>query len=97
MLPLGLSLLSLLFGVVSGAQPVEKTIAWYRSQAPFPMPEVTLPSIPRRDFPITGYDAIGDGKTLNTVAFQKAMAAAAAAGRGRVVVPTARGLTGPIE
>lgn len=55
------------------------------------------PSFPRHDFPIVDQDATGDGKTLNTAAFQKAIQACSAAGGGRVVVPAGRWLTGPIE
>jgi len=46
---------------------------------------------------ITDYGAIGDGKTLNTVAFGQAIAACTAGGGGKVVVPAGTFLTGPIE
>jgi polygalacturonase len=46
---------------------------------------------------ITDFGAIGDGKTLNTVAFQQAIAACTAAGGGKVAVPAGTFLTGPIE
>ena len=56
-----------------------------------------LPAIPDRDFLLTDYGATGDGRTLNTLAFQKAIRACSAAGGGRVIVPSGKWLTGPIE
>ncbi len=55
------------------------------------------PVFPARIFPITKYGAVGDGVADATVAFQQAIAACAAAGGGRVVVPEGRFLTGPIH
>jgi polygalacturonase len=46
-----------------------------------------LPVIPGRTFTLTDFGAVGDGKTLNTEAFQKAIAAAEKAGGGRLIVP----------
>lgn len=47
---------------------------------------------------ITNYGAVGDGKTNNAVALQKAIDAASNAGGGRVVVPSgATYLTGPFN
>lgn len=78
------------------AQDEEKTIAWYTSHAPFPMPSVVTPHFPDRSFNIRDYGAIADGHTLNTAAFEKTIRACAAAGGGRVIVPEGRWLTGPI-
>ena len=50
----------------------------------FPLPKL-LPA--GRDFPITDFGAIPDGKTLNTTAIQKAIDACSAAGGGTVVIP----------
>jgi polygalacturonase len=50
-----------------------------------------------RDFDITAFGAAGDGKTMNTDAFRKAIDACAAAGGGRVIVPQGTFLTGPIQ
>lgn len=46
---------------------------------------VNLPSIPKRDFDLSTYGGIGDGRTSNTAAFRKAIKAATEDG-GRVVV-----------
>lgn len=48
-------------------------------------------------FSVVQYGAVGDGRTLNTDAIAKAVAACAEAGGGTVVVPAGRYLTGPIE
>jgi len=46
-----------------------------------------LPTIPDRTFVLTDFGAVGDGRTLNTEAFKKAIAAVGKAGGGRLVVP----------
>jgi hypothetical protein len=79
------------------AQIPVKDLSWYLAHAPFAMPTVVQPSIPRRDFRVTDYGANGDGHTLNTGAFRQAIKACAAAGGGRVIVPAGTYLTGPIE
>ena len=72
-------------------------LAYYYTHAPFAMPAVTIPSFPARNFPVTDYGGVNDGRTLNTAAFDKAIAACAAAGGGHVVVPAGSWLTGPIQ
>ena len=54
-----------------------------------------LPVIPDRTFQLTDFGAVGDGHTMNTAAFQKAVAAVARAGGGRIVVPSGIFRTGP--
>lgn len=46
-------------------------------------------------FNIHDFGAVGDGKTLNTAAIQKAVDKAASSGGGTVVVPAGKFLTGP--
>ena len=46
-----------------------------------------LPTIPNRTFTLTDFGAGGDGRTLNTEAFRKAIAAVGKSGGGRLVVP----------
>ena len=58
--------------------------------------DIPLPTIPTTVFNITNYGAVGDGKTLNTVAIQKAIDACAAAGGGTVLVPAGKFIFGPI-
>jgi len=45
------------------------------------------PKIPDRRFVLTDFGAVGDGRTLNTEAFQKAIAAVDKAGGGKLTVP----------
>ena len=45
------------------------------------------PEIPDRTFLLTDFGAVADGKTLNTEAFKKAIAAVEQAGGGKLVVP----------
>jgi polygalacturonase len=61
------------------------------------MPDVSVPSFPKRNFSIIDFGAVGDGMTLNTEAFAKAISACSRAGGGRVVVPGGLWLTGPIQ
>lgn len=98
----GLLFSAIFFGKISASaqtesEPTEKDIAWYITHAPFPMSPVTAPAIPHRNFTILDYGAIGDGETLNTTAFEKAIQACAAAGGGSVIVPAGSWLTGPIR
>jgi hypothetical protein len=48
-------------------------------------------------FNILTYGAVGDGKTLNTDAFAKAISACAASGGGTVFVPPGNYKSGPIQ
>jgi len=52
---------------------------------------------PNGTYDITAYGAIGDGKTLNTDAINRAVGAARKAGGGTVVVPAGVFLTGTVE
>jgi polygalacturonase len=55
------------------------------------------PQFPPRNFDVTKFGAVADGKTTNTTAFRDAIAACVKAGGGRVVVPAGKYLTGPIH
>lgn len=68
-----------------------------KAEAPFAMPEVTLPTIPDNRVDLTQFGAVGDGGTLCTEAFAKAMAALDKMGGGHLNVPAGIWLTGPIQ
>ena len=55
------------------------------------------PKFPKKDFNVTKYGAVADGKTDCTEAFRKAIEACSKAGGGRVVVPKGEFLTGAIH
>ena len=59
--------------------------------------QVRRPHFPPRTFDVKKYGAVGDGTTMNTEAFRKAIEACHAAGGGKVVVPKGEFLTGPIH
>jgi polygalacturonase len=58
---------------------------------------IVPPTFQNKDFPITDYGAVGDGKTDCTDAFTAAIAACNGAGGGRVLVTDGKFLTGPIH
>ena len=55
------------------------------------------PVFPDRNFDITSFGAVGDGRTDCSDAFRRAIAACTEAGGGRVLVPAGRFLTGPLH
>jgi polygalacturonase len=57
---------------------------------------IQAPQFPHRDFVITDFGAVADGKTDCTAAIRKAVEACARHG-GRVVVPAGEFLTGPVH
>ena len=63
---------------------------------PFEMPHVERPVIPARSVVLTDFGAVGDGVTLNTEAFAKAIDKLASQGGGILVVPAGIWFTGPI-
>ena len=73
-----------------GAEPT----GW--SQEPEILLHIQAPVFPARDFVITQYGAVADGRTDCTEAIRKAVAACTKRG-GRVVIPAGEYLTGPIH
>lgn len=67
------------------------------AQIPFDMPEVAQPKIPAYEVAVTDFGAVGNGETLCTEAFSKAMKHLASKGGGRLIVPAGIWLTGPIQ
>ncbi len=55
------------------------------------------PEFPKRDFDVTKFGAVGDGRKNSTAEIGKAVLACAVAGGGRVVVPAGVFLTGAIH
>jgi len=58
---------------------------------------IAAPVFPDRAFDVTTFGAAGDGARLCTDAFRQAIAACAASGGGRVIVPPGRFLTGAVH
>ena len=63
---------------------------------PVQMEQPRLPSIPELSVSISEFGACGDGVTLNTEAFSKAVSKLAKQGGGHLIVPPGMYLTGPI-
>ena len=68
----------------------------FTEKLPFAMPEVSAPVIPDYEVKLTDFGAVGDGVTLNTEAFAKAIDALSKTGGGKLVVPQGVWHTGPI-
>lgn len=56
-----------------------------------------LPVIPTRTFNLAAFGAAGDGKTMNTEAFNSAIAAVTKAGGGKLIVPKGVFVTAPFK
>ena len=86
------------FVVISGfaADKDGNPYAKYTEKLPFPMPEVTAPVIPDNQVNLKDFGAVGDGITLNTEAFAKAIDVLVQKGGGKLVVPQGVWHTGPI-
>ncbi len=67
------------------------------AQTPPVLPKVERPVFLDNTVRLTSYGGIGDGITLNTTAFEKAIAALVGKGGGELVVPSGIWLTGPIK
>jgi polygalacturonase len=66
-------------------------------QVPEILKKIVPPTFPDRQFDITKYGAVADGKTLCTEAFEKAIDECNKAGGGMVVIPEGEFLTGAIH
>lgn len=68
----------------------------YYQNLPVEMPTPVLAEIPEMTVLLTDFGAVGDGLTLNTDTFNKAIASLSKQGGGHLVVPAGIWLTGPI-
>jgi len=89
----GLVLLSILF--IGCQKPSQQAMGW--SQVPEILSRIIPPNFPEKDFHITEYGAVGDGKTDCTEAIKQAIENCHAAGGGRVIVPEGIYMTGAIH
>lgn len=69
----------------------------YYTNLPFEMEQVTPLVFPDYEVSIVDYDAVGDGKTMCTDAFDKAIKHVNKKGGGHVIVPAGVWFTGPIR
>src|SRR5690349_18683628 len=72
-----------------------RVVGW--SSVPAILARIKAPKFPARDFNITSYGAVADGKSDSTEAIRRSIAACNTAGGGRVVVPAGVFLTGAIH
>jgi len=86
----------LCFALALGAQAQDNPYRAYTRQLPFSMPEVAAPVFPKKTVSLTQYGAKGDGKTLCTEAFSRAIDELSRQGGGRLSVPQGVWFTGPI-
>ncbi len=75
----------------------ENKYAKYFRDLPFKMEVFGEPVIPNNTVNLKDFGAVGDGRTLCTDAFHKAMNALTKKGGGRLVVPEGVWLTGPLD
>ena len=90
------TILLCLIAAITLASCSSKGYAYLYEDLPFEMPQVERPTIPVRAVDIRDFGGVGDGVTLNSEAFAKAIDALTEVGGGRLVVPTGVWLTGPI-
>ena len=69
----------------------------YYEALPVEVARVEVPDIPSNEVSVADFGGVGDGVTLCTEAFRRAMARLTEMGGGRLVVPVGVWITGPIE
>lgn len=79
-----------------------KQVSSVSDSNPWKKMDLIIQSIPEtkflnKQYNINDFGAVGDGKTINTLAFEKAIKACAGNGGGKVVVPNGKYLTGAIH
>ena len=83
--------------IISAASRMSAAADTVWAQVPEILQRIKPPVFPKRDFIITRFGAVIDGKSDCTAAFAKAIAACHEAGGGRVVVPAGVFATGAIH
>ncbi|RPI06188.1 MAG: glycoside hydrolase family 28 protein [Ignavibacteriae bacterium] len=80
-----------------GKNTEQKKDIGYISPSQSTSPQVAVPTFPQLDLDLADFGAIGDGLTLNTESFSKALEDLSGRGGGRLVIPPGIWLTGPIQ
>ncbi len=81
---------------VSFGQTISSADAW-KTEYPKILARIKPPKFKKKDYLITKYGAVSDGKTLATEAIKKAIEECSKKGGGRVVVPAGEFLTGAVH
>lgn len=84
-----------LLALSAQATDIKKYDALYEN-LPFQMEKVTRPQFPANEVNLKEFGAIGDGSSLCTTAFAKAIDALTQKGGGKLIVPQGVWFTGPI-
>ena len=84
-----------LLALSAQATDIKKYDALYEN-LPFQMEKVTRPQFPANEVNLKDFGAIGDGSSLCTTAFAKAIDALTQKGGGKLIVPQGVWFTGPI-
>ncbi len=93
---LSLCVISLVLFSCNGEKKNSYPYDYLYKNLPFEMPRVQKPVFPSNEASITDFGGVGDGITLNTEAFDKAMKALSGKGGGTLKVPYGVWFTGPI-
>src|SRR5829696_4679049 len=91
----GLVVAPTLLTACAGRMTAADRVGW--DLVPHILARIKAPSFPAREFRVTNFGAIGDGKTDCTAAFAATIAECSRQGGGRVHVPAGRFLTGAIH
>jgi len=91
-----LFIITVLLCLISNTEAKKNYAYLYRNLA-FSMPQIKAPEFKDNSVSVNDFGGKGDGYTLNTEFFRKAIEALSAKGGGRLVVPAGVWFTGPIE